>query len=174
MAFPKTLSAAQSLLSELHCDACSRLLHRPSALAGCEHLLCASCCELLTSVCPVCGVPCRPKDVLPQQNLHELTFAAATLARLLTEKPAQLDGSLASSSFSASSRPCRRNARGETPLHVAAAKGALERVRSLVEAGADVNAVDNAGWTPLHEAVIRGHVEVSAGREGEGEGEKSL
>ena len=43
--------------------------------------------------------------------------------------------------------------RGATPLHLAAAKGRMHNVLALIELGADVNARDDAGNTPLHAAV---------------------
>lgn len=39
----------------------------------------------------------------------------------------------------------KRNERGETPLHVAAIKGDVQKVRILVSQGADVNTTDYAG-----------------------------
>jgi uncharacterized protein len=44
-----------------------------------------------------------------------------------------------------------------TPIHQAAWKGDLEAVRALVEAGADINALDANGGTPLHWAARGGH-----------------
>uniref|UniRef100_A0A4W3GCA8 Protein phosphatase 1 regulatory subunit n=1 Tax=Callorhinchus milii TaxID=7868 RepID=A0A4W3GCA8_CALMI len=41
---------------------------------------------------------------------------------------------------------------GGTALHVAAAKGYLEVLKLLIQAGYDVNIKDNDGWTPLHAA----------------------
>ena len=41
---------------------------------------------------------------------------------------------------------------GATALHVAAAKGYLDVIELLIRAGANVNAIDNDGWTPLHAA----------------------
>ena len=41
---------------------------------------------------------------------------------------------------------------GESPLHLAAKHGKFDRVKELIEEGANINAKDNAGWTPLHEA----------------------
>ena len=47
----------------------------------------------------------------------------------------------------------KRNKKGETPLQVACAKGDEDRARTLLEDGANCNTQDNAGWTPLHDAV---------------------
>src|SRR5262249_29953934 len=43
----------------------------------------------------------------------------------------------------------RMDGGGLTPLGFAARQGALESVKALVEAGADVNQVTQYGWTPL-------------------------
>lgn len=42
---------------------------------------------------------------------------------------------------------------GRTPLHIAAAKANLETVRVLLDAGADVHAVDAEGYTPMIGAI---------------------
>jgi len=47
-------------------------------------------------------------------------------------------------------------------LPLAACVGNLARVRSLVEQGADPNAKDEFGWTPLYWAASTGHEEVAA------------
>ncbi|XP_041054002.1 protein phosphatase 1 regulatory subunit 12A isoform X2 [Carcharodon carcharias] len=49
---------------------------------------------------------------------------------------------------------------GATALHVAAAKGYLEVMKLLIQAGSDVNSLDNDGWTPLHAASHWGKEEV--------------
>ncbi|KAL6100669.1 bard1 [Pungitius sinensis] len=54
----------------------------------------------------------------------------------------------------------KRNHKGETPLHLAAIKGDVEAVNTLLDQGADPNLKDNAGWTPLHEACNLGHLVV--------------
>lgn len=46
---------------------------------------------------------------------------------------------------------------GRTPLHVAAAEGLLECVEILIQAGADVMALDNMGHTPLILACVWSH-----------------
>ncbi|XP_048449772.1 ankyrin repeat domain-containing protein 31 [Rhincodon typus] len=54
----------------------------------------------------------------------------------------------------------KRNGKGETRLHLAAIKGDLTSVRSLISAGIHINIKDNAGWTALHEACSRGLTDV--------------
>jgi len=44
------------------------------------------------------------------------------------------------------------NVHSRTPLHDAVRTGSEDTVRRLIDAGADVNAVDEDGRTPLHDA----------------------
>ena len=46
-------------------------------------------------------------------------------------------------------------------LHVAACVGDLARVKALVEQGANVDAKDELGWTPLYWAACLGRTEVA-------------
>ena len=50
-----------------------------------------------------------------------------------------------------------RNRQDETPLMIAALKGETGMVRELIAKGADIN---KPGWTPLHYAATRGHLEI--------------
>jgi ankyrin repeat protein/ketosteroid isomerase-like protein len=51
---------------------------------------------------------------------------------------------------------------GHTPLLIAARNGETEMVRALLQAGADVNAVEPVfGAVPLHKATYNGHVEIT-------------
>ena len=49
--------------------------------------------------------------------------------------------------------------KGQTPLHVAAMSGNVEVMDALVDAGADVKAVDDQGWTALFFAAFSGMVD---------------
>lgn len=48
----------------------------------------------------------------------------------------------------------KRNARGESQLHLAARRGNLSLVKALIESGADVNLKDNAGLDSFNFALI--------------------
>nr|XP_021147902.1 putative ankyrin repeat domain-containing protein 31 isoform X2 [Columba livia] len=54
----------------------------------------------------------------------------------------------------------RKNGKGENQLHIAARKGNLSLVKTLISSGICVNEQDYAGWTPIHEASSRGFTEV--------------
>jgi len=48
----------------------------------------------------------------------------------------------------------KRSKFGETPLHVAAKKGDLTKVKELLSQGANPNIPDAAGWYPLHDVAV--------------------
>ena len=54
------------------------------------------------------------------------------------------------------------DARGETPLHLAAAKGHVPVVELLIKNGANVNAKDADGGTPLHSAAANGYAHLAS------------
>ena len=49
---------------------------------------------------------------------------------------------------------------GTHALMVAAAFGHVDMVRVLIDRGADVNAQDLTGWTPLHAAAFKGNMQI--------------
>ncbi|KPJ12339.1 Tonsoku-like protein [Papilio machaon] len=55
----------------------------------------------------------------------------------------------------------KKNMKGETQLHVACISGNKLLVERLLSKGHPVNIRDNAGWLPLHEACIHGHLDVA-------------
>lgn len=55
--------------------------------------------------------------------------------------------------------PNQRGAFDDTFLHIAAETNALEDMKVLIEAGADVSAKGDLGRTPLHGAAARGYLE---------------
>ena len=54
----------------------------------------------------------------------------------------------------------QRNKGGATSLHIACREGNFEIAKTLIENGANVNIVDNEGWTPLMRASLAGNKEI--------------
>ncbi|XP_064644196.1 BRCA1-associated RING domain protein 1-like isoform X2 [Lineus longissimus] len=99
------------------------------------------------------GFPCSAssgkthrKSAGSDQDVGIVTPGRKSSARLSTSSPA--------------SQLQKKNARGETPLHVVAIKGDVVKVRAMLVEGANPNTKDNAGWTPLHEAANHGFTEI--------------
>ncbi|XP_031564381.1 BRCA1-associated RING domain protein 1-like [Actinia tenebrosa] len=83
----------------------------------------------------------------PQSKIRKkLNTSPASVKSILELSPAHLT---------------KRNKRGEGLLHIAAIKGYYEDAKYLLEKGADPNARDNAGWSPLHESCNHGHVTIA-------------
>ncbi|KAG2197098.1 hypothetical protein INT46_008699 [Mucor plumbeus] len=57
--------------------------------------------------------------------------------------------------------PNKTDKAGRTKIFSSTSSGNLEKVKDLVERGADVNHRDNAGWAPLHEAALKGQYEIA-------------
>jgi ankyrin repeat protein len=55
-----------------------------------------------------------------------------------------------------------RDSDGDTPLHIIAWQGDLKAAETLIDAGADVNAVGDMGYTPLHVAISQNNVALGA------------
>lgn len=55
----------------------------------------------------------------------------------------------------------KRNAKGETLLHTAARKKDVQSVVMMLRNNVNPNTQDNAGWTPLHEAVFDDNYEIT-------------
>lgn len=57
--------------------------------------------------------------------------------------------------------PNKTDKAGRTKIFSSTSSGSLQKVKELIERGADVNHRDNAGWAPLHEAALKGQYEIA-------------
>ncbi|CAH1801361.1 unnamed protein product [Owenia fusiformis] len=100
-------------------------------------------------------------DLTNSKSLDRKTRGAGIKKKLIPNSPAGSSNS--GSPYKRTININKKNAKGETPLHVACIKNQVSRVVELLQIqGIDVNARDNAGWTPLHEACNHGNTECVA------------
>ena len=88
--------------------------------------------------CPKSKAPCITED--KENRANQTTNSEADAHEAPPKKATKAQSSA-------------KNKYGESALHQAVKKGDVSRVRSLLEAGADPNGVDNAGWAPLHDCL---------------------
>ena len=105
------------------------------------------------------NVPLR-MDANKENEEDETPAPSIPLSKLAIASPARASQSSAAT-LSGKKTPTisvtKRNKYGEVPLHGHAKRGNLAKMREcLATPGVDINAVDHAGWTPLHEAVAAG------------------
>jgi ankyrin repeat protein len=81
---------------------------------------------------------------------------------LLIDEGANVNGtSVSGKDATGASGKDTKGASGNTVLHYASLDGRKDVVDLLLARNADINAQNSNGWTPLHRAALRGHVEVA-------------
>ncbi|KAM9903224.1 hypothetical protein OXX79_003489 [Metschnikowia pulcherrima] len=94
----------------------------------------------------------------PQPDINLPTNTGATSLHLAVSKNHYTLVSELISTYKCSVN--KKDRKGYTALHRAAAIGSQPIIKMLVEAKANVNAKDRDGWTPLHHALAEGHGDV--------------
>ena len=139
----------------------------------CHHQFHRSCIiRFLQSrdTCPLCKQPTQisllqtvrmPHIVIEEVDIQNKVETPATLLSNTVEQ-SQTDGhgTLATSHKDPAARPEARDKEGRTELHIAVMNGHLDDVLKLIGQGADCEAKDNKGYTPLHYATAYHRVEI--------------
>ena len=102
--------------------------------------------------------------ISPADNINKTTRISSSknvnvLEKTKTETPLKMNTfgikNLSDSSSKKKINITKRNHKGETLLHTACKKGNIPEIQYLIDAGADVNAQDAAGWTPLVNIILQ-------------------
>ncbi len=96
--------------------------------------------------------PARPKTTVHRRVKHPSFFVGAATGRL----------DLVQQAIAAGIPVNAQNLNGCTALYLAATNGHVGIVQALLDAGGDPMTPNDAGRLPKHEALARGHVEISA------------
>nr|XP_009934728.1 PREDICTED: putative ankyrin repeat domain-containing protein 31 [Opisthocomus hoazin] len=98
----------------------------------------------------------------PQETSQKAASYSSSSKTKLSSEQTQISqaSEQKTSKKSGEKRKIKRNAKGETQLHIAAMRGDLSLVKTLISSGVCVNEQDYAGWTAIHEASNRGFTEV--------------
>ncbi|XP_046741311.1 BRCA1-associated RING domain protein 1-like isoform X2 [Diprion similis] len=168
-----TQAALKDFMINFSCNKCNYTARDPIRYQKCDHLFCTTCIGS-KSQCPACNTPANRNEVYSDKITEKLIGYGNIISQIVhkTQSPMKVDNKTLSSNLSATEHNVsiksqtipknvnKPNMKGETPLHKACLKRNIERVRSLLEAGADPNTQDNAKWTPLFEAVSYGYYEI--------------
>ncbi|ERL85092.1 hypothetical protein D910_00865 [Dendroctonus ponderosae] len=167
----------------LECSICNKKCNSPVRIKTCGHYFCTKCLQAAKtpSTCPKCGELYAPTELdfnnLAKEcdhellELQELLQNAQQVAKnrdnsskinLVQEEDTSLGISSEANTILYMGKQyrvqflksqCKKNAKGETPLHLACRRNKLNEIRSLINSPVDINAKDYAGWAPLHEAI---------------------
>ncbi|XP_058796730.1 BRCA1-associated RING domain protein 1-like isoform X2 [Phymastichus coffea] len=165
----------------LTCNKCKKRLSNPKQFLNCGHFACSKCVGHETD-CVQCRIPNEASDVHSDTTMNDIIINLNVIAESVgylkenkfenSKSPSEV--SIDDCNQSLKSKTSHRsrisenipkninkkNSKGETALHVACCYNQIERVKKLLEAGANPNTKDHAGWTPLQEAVSYEYVEV--------------
>ncbi|XP_046593020.1 BRCA1-associated RING domain protein 1 isoform X1 [Neodiprion lecontei] len=168
-----TQAALKDFMINFSCDKCNYTARDPIRYQKCDHLFCTTCIGS-KSQCPVCNTPAERNEVYPDKITQKLIGYGNTISQVVHKSYPSMknddtapsinlsvkEHNVSTKSQSIPKNINKPNMNGETPLHKACLKRNIEKVRSLLEAGANPNTQDHAKWTPLFEATSYGYYEI--------------
>lgn len=180
------LKCLKKVKNDHTCAVCSELCNNPRILNKCFHIICYKHLNEFSEsfLCPTCKTSNSKKYARKDENMIKAIESIKGLEAICINSEAiedhdnkekrnsnndidkfkQLNVSTVSSSatLKSSKNIEKKNKKGETVLHVACVLGKLHTIMDLLKThGANPNTKDNAGWTPLHEVVVKGRLDIA-------------
>ncbi|XP_045467946.1 BRCA1-associated RING domain protein 1-like [Harmonia axyridis] len=164
---------------ELICFVCEEWCKSPARINKCGHYFCFDCIPKQNKCCPKCQEGFFQEDISTvhcyANILDDVQFFKASLETL--QQHIIKNGSLENRSNASSNqfetfvdlpfkvsfadpKSFKKNAKGESKLHIACKRRNVEEVKKLIKENIDINSKDYACWTPLHEAVQVGSIDI--------------
>lgn len=108
-----------------------------------------------------CTEEAPPGWLFGEINARRGLFPESYVKKLVRESRANIQQSIPFGDPEPEDSPLdKRDAYGQTNLHVAAFGNDSKEVTELIAKGCNINAADRNGWTPLHCAASQGHLDI--------------
>ncbi|XP_012348288.1 LOW QUALITY PROTEIN: BRCA1-associated RING domain protein 1-like [Apis florea] len=171
-----TRRALRNFANVLKCYKCGNEPINATKYTNCCHFFCKQCIEKDLK-CVICNTPVRPLEICNDHLIKNLVSYCNNIAEIIQERDlwnsatnsnaielsAITNNSICiinSSKYTIPKNINKRNAKGETYLHIACVKNQERHVKNLLAAGAEPNTKDFTGWTPLQEVVSFGYTNI--------------
>ncbi|KAL3277391.1 hypothetical protein HHI36_012740 [Cryptolaemus montrouzieri] len=150
---------------ELICFVCEDWCKDPVRLGKCGHYFCSICLPNYDYSCPKCKELFFKEDVSTAHWYGEVRQSVEYFKTILepllenleklknTDKDENTQADLPFRIKFADPKSFKKNAKGESNLHLACKRKNIQQVKRLIEDNVDINSKDYACWTPLHEAI---------------------
>lgn len=161
---------------ELICFVCEEWCKSPVRINKCGHYFCSDCIPKQEKFCPKCQEVFFKDDLdtnhwydKVREDVQFFKISLETIYKHIINADVKNESDVKKIkpaedvpfhiNFTASN--CfKKNAKGESKLHIACKRKRFEEVKKLIEDKLDINSKDYACWTPLHEAVQVGSIEI--------------
>ncbi|CAL7933032.1 unnamed protein product [Xylocopa violacea] len=170
-----TYAALKNFASVLACNKCGNEPRNAVRHRNCGHFFCKQCTEN-SSVCAICNIPVQPLEMPNSHLINSLVSYCNIAAEIIgrknlwstttnsrtqqSDRIKTVNSPISNIKYYIPKNINKKNAKGETRLHIACLKNEKNYVKTLLAAGADPNTKDHTGWTPLQEVVSFGFTDI--------------
>uniref|UniRef100_A0A0A9WII0 BRCA1-associated RING domain protein 1 n=1 Tax=Lygus hesperus TaxID=30085 RepID=A0A0A9WII0_LYGHE len=169
------LSSFHHLLEKRKCAQCEQSLEDILINPNCDHVVCGPCLRLIPQRCPACKGELIAKELAPDRAFKALWRHHLNMVNLPSKASStgvrQSVGCHQSLNANDNTKLLKahhkRNAKGETVLHQYCSMGFtkkkafdLQKLKSMIDDGANPNTHDAGGVTPMHEAILYDELDI--------------